>query len=324
MVQARYCAESARQDAQLLCAARAGDTGSLGQLFDRYRPHLLGAAIHLLGYRADAEDAVHDTFIAALTHLHELQDPAAVGAWLHAITRNRCLMQLRSARHCAEVDDGDAILNAMPDEARVEDAIENAQLRDWVWHALSRLPEALRSVMLLRHFGSFASYAEIAAMLDLPIGTVRSRLFEGKARLAHLLLAEAAGRAPDQQALQNERQSFLFGSIDEIFTGRRCDAYFDAHADDLLIHWAGRHTTRGVQPLRDEIEGDFDAGVVMRPERVLASGDITVLEGRFINPPHDPLHCPPGLALVMQHEAGRISRLHLYLSPRPPLSEAAA
>lgn len=75
--------------------------------------------------------------------------------------------------------------------------------------------------------------------------------------------------------------------------------------------------------LRDEIERDFDAGVVMQPERVLASGDVSVLEGRFINPPHDPFHCPPGLALVMQHRAGRVSRLHLYLSPRPPSCPAA-
>jgi RNA polymerase sigma-70 factor (ECF subfamily) len=104
----------------------------------------------------------------------------------------------------------------------------------------------------------------------------------------------------------------------EIFTHRRCDAYFDAHAPDLQIDWSGQRTTRGREALQREIEGDFDAGVVMSPQRVLASGNVSVLEGRFLNPADKPQHCPPGLALVMFHEGSRITRMNLYLSPRPP------
>src|SRR6185437_10435412 len=83
MAHVRFLSAGALQDAELVRAARAGDSTSLGILFERYRPHLLALAISLLGYRVAAEDAVHDTFVVALTRLADLKDPAAVGRWLH-------------------------------------------------------------------------------------------------------------------------------------------------------------------------------------------------------------------------------------------------
>jgi RNA polymerase sigma-70 factor (ECF subfamily) len=106
--------------------------------------------------------------------------------------------------------------------------------------------------------------------------------------------------------------------MQEIFKHRRCDAYFEAHAPDLEIDWSGKRTTYGREHLQREIERDFDDGVVMSPRRVLASGNVSVLEGQFRNPVHDPEHCPPGLALVMFHDGSQITRMNLYLSPRPP------
>jgi RNA polymerase sigma-70 factor (ECF subfamily) len=270
-----------------------------------------------LGYRAAAEDAVHDTFVTALTRLGDLEDPAAIGGWLHAILRNRCLMERRTAqrRPAAEIDP------EIPDEGRFEDCIESSQLREWVWNALSSLPETVRAAMLLRYFASFESYEEIAAILAVPVGTVRSRLFDGKARLAALLLEAAGMGAVDQRALQSERRAFFFESLQELFRSRRCDAYFEAHAEDLRIDWSGKRMTHGRLHLQKEIEGDFDDGVIMSPQRVLASGNVSILEGLFRNPADNPDHCPPGLALVMFHEGSQITRMNLHLAPRPPLPE---
>jgi RNA polymerase sigma-70 factor (ECF subfamily) len=317
MAHARFFATHALEDAELVQAVRRGDATRLGVLFARYRPHLLGQAMSLLGYRAAAEDAVHDTFVTALTRLGDLQDVAAVGGWLHATLRNRCLMERRSATRRAS-GDASTPLETIADEKRIEDCIESTQLREWVWNAIARLPEGTRAAMLLRYFASFESYEEIASILGIPVGTVRSRLFDGKARLAEQLLAAAGVAAEDQRQLQEERQAFFFESLQEIFRNRRCDAYFDAHAPDLEINWSGLRITRGREPLQREIEGDFDDGVVLSPQRLLASGNVSILEGRFLNPPHSPQHCPPGLALVMFHDRGRIARMNLHLSPRPP------
>jgi RNA polymerase sigma-70 factor (ECF subfamily) len=260
---------------------------------------------------------VHDTYVTALTHLDDLHDAAAVGGWLHAMLRNRCLMERRTAMRRSAAD-ATASLEAIPDEKRIEDCIERTQLREWVWKAIGQLPEGVRTAMLLRYFGSFASYEEIASILGIPVGTVRSRLFDGKARLADLLLKAAGVAADDQRTLEEERRAFFFESMQEIFRHRRCDAYFEAHAPDLEIDWSGTRTTCGREHLQREIEGDFDAGVVMSPQRVLASGNVSVLEGRFQNPAYDPEHCPSGLALVMFHEGSQITRMNLYLSPRSP------
>lgn len=72
-----------------------------------------------------------------------------------------------------------------------------------------------------------------------------------------------------------------------------------------------------------EIEGDLAAGVRLYPERVVSNDGITIIEGRFVNPPESPNHCPPGIALVLLGDTDRASRIHLHLSPRLPRTDDA-
>ena len=78
--------------------ARAGDMQALAGLLERCRPSLYAAAVSLLGSRADALDAVQDTFVVALLRLADLRDAKAARAWLHAVLRNVCLMRIRQRR----------------------------------------------------------------------------------------------------------------------------------------------------------------------------------------------------------------------------------
>src|SRR5262249_22100137 len=126
-------------DASLVLAAMNGCAESLGLLFERYRPQLYAAAVSLLGYTSDAEDAVHDTFLAAIARFGQLREPAAVGGWLHAILRNRCLMQRRRSKPQADGEEAERHFRELPDEERIESSIEHRQLRDWVWSALQSL-----------------------------------------------------------------------------------------------------------------------------------------------------------------------------------------
>src|SRR5215831_16025441 len=97
--------------------------------------------------------------------------------------------------------------NHMP---AAQDAAEQLALRDWVWAALAEPPEPLRLVTLLRFFGGDHSYAEIAQLCGVPVGTVRSRLHQAKAELGARLLAES-GTAPrgDGGWAQRVRASYL-------------------------------------------------------------------------------------------------------------------
>ena len=212
---------SLRSDADLVAAARQGETEALGSLFRRHRARLHAIALSLVGCSGDADDAVHDTFLTALTRLQELRDPAAVGGWLRTILRNRCLMKLRRRRPQAGPEETERVFRDMPDETRVESLIESRDLRDWVWAALTRLPEQHRATVMLRYFGGFRTYADIAAILGVPIGTVRSRLSDAKVRLSDLLLATAGLPDRDHEKLVAERRArfadplptFLLGGL---------------------------------------------------------------------------------------------------------------
>ncbi len=155
-------------DADLVRAAQGGDATSLGLLLERYRAALYGRALGILGYGPQAEDAVHDAFVVALRKIDTVGEPAAVGGWLHAVLRNVCLMRLRTGRGEIPFDETQPPTREPRSEMSVEESIDQLAMREWVWTALSELPEVLRVTAMLRYFGTHASYEEIAAILGVP------------------------------------------------------------------------------------------------------------------------------------------------------------
>ena len=93
-----YVEAIAISDAELGTLACAGDVQALAGLLERCRPSLYAAAVGLLGNRADAADAVQDTFVVALLRLGGLRQAGAARAWLHTVLRNVCLMRIRQRR----------------------------------------------------------------------------------------------------------------------------------------------------------------------------------------------------------------------------------
>jgi RNA polymerase sigma-70 factor (ECF subfamily) len=305
-------------DGELLIAARKGNVTALGLLLERHRPRLLAVALRTLGYRADAEDAVQETCLLAMQHIGALRDPEAVGAWLHAILRRACV-QLRRGRS------GEFLTDPFPEMADLgaspEERIERLELRDWIWGALQRLPEPLRVTAMLRYFGSYDSYDELAATLGIPIGTVRSRLAEARLQLADTLLASAGLIDSESRERARARERFWTEAIQDVFRRGESKNFLSHFSTDLLVVWSSGKRARGREHLAAEIEGDLSIGVRLDPERVLSSDGIAIVEGRFLNPPESPDHCPPGIALVLFGAGDQAERAHLHLSSRPPRTE---
>jgi RNA polymerase sigma-70 factor (ECF subfamily) len=155
-------------DATFARAAQAGDATGLGVLFERHRARLHAVAVNMLGHGPDADDAVQDTMLIAVRRIGELREPAAAGGWLVAILVNVCRAHLRRpARELAS--------DSIESSGVLDDTVERGALSEWVWSALERLPEPQRVAIMLRHFSSSAhSYAAIADLCDVPVGTVRS------------------------------------------------------------------------------------------------------------------------------------------------------
>lgn len=141
-----------------------------------------GYARSLLGGRADAEDAVQQAALQAWQRRAQFDPHYPFKAWWFAILRHHCLDQLRRSRRTPSAIAVDHVVVAVgPDEA----ALDRRSLET----ALARLPDAQREVLRLRYFAEL-SYQELALILDIPIGTVMSRLHLARKALAELVSAQ--------------------------------------------------------------------------------------------------------------------------------------
>ena len=305
-------------DIELVRSAQEGDSVSLGVLLERHRAPLQGSALRILGHGPDAQDAVHDTFLVALRKIDHLRDPAVVGSWLHTILRNVCLMRLRKSQGELLFDELPPRAESRAYETSVEDSIENLALREWVWTALGRLPEALQVVAVLRYFGGHASYEEISATLGLPIGTVKSRLNAAKIKLAEALLQTAGTEHSETRRLSESRDHFFRTAYDEHNRKESYDVLASAFSKDLMLSISGEPAFTGdYEFLIGDMEGDLEAGRKVYPTNVVSSKKVSVIECDVANPPGDPLHCPPAFSQVAVYHDGSIQRMYWYLAPRP-------
>jgi RNA polymerase sigma-70 factor (ECF subfamily) len=161
-----------RDDAALVAAVAMGDRQALGALYDLHAPMLLGLAKRMLGSQAAAEDLLHDVFLEAWHHAAEYSpERGAVRAWL--IVRTRCRALDRLGRGSREARVVERVLVEPGNVATHPCAagLDAARVR----RLASGLPEELSTVLELAYFEGLSS-SEIAARLDLAVGTVKSRM----------------------------------------------------------------------------------------------------------------------------------------------------
>lgn len=177
-------------DFELLRAHRAGDVDSFTRLVERFQGTLLRHARMLLmgrGSAGTADDAVQEVFLSLARNPPDLDDESIqLGAWLHRVTRNRCLDMLRSdkRRRDREVDVGTPETNSPLDPALA--AVDAQDTRGAVEASLQRLPDDQREAVSLRLLEE-RSYAEIASMTGRKIGTVGWLISQGMKALAQEL-----------------------------------------------------------------------------------------------------------------------------------------
>ena len=305
-------------DAELIRAAQRGDAMSFGILLERHRALLHALALRMLGRGPQAQDAVQDVFVIAVSSIERLREPEAVGAWLRGILRNVCLMRLREQKGEIPFDELSLHVESESPEASAEQYIDRLALREWVWTALLELPETLRITAMLRYFGSYSSYEEISAILGVPVGTVRSRLSRVKSGLAEALLRTAGLEHNEARNLMESQVRYFTEAADELNRGEGCEMFLSPFSDDPVWVYSdgtvrhGRASVVGVFK-----EGSLEAGIKLHLTNVLVSRDVTILEGDFENPPDDPFHCPPATSMVYFYHDGGIHLTHQYFASRP-------
>ena len=303
-------------DAELARAAQRGDATSLGILLERHRAPLHALALQLLGSIPEAQDAVQDAFLVALCRIDQIREPEAVGGWLRIVLRNVCLMRLRGERENIPFDEPSQYIGRSL-EPSAEESVDRLALCEWVWTALSELPEPLRVTAMLRYFGSYTSYQEISAILGVPVGTVRSRLSRVKAKLAEALLKTAGLEHDEARRITQSQTRFFVEAFDRGNRKQDHEIYASAFSDDLEMVLPDGSVLRGIGSFIQGMEEDFKAGIKLHATNVLASKDVTVVEADLENPPDDPFHCPPATSMVCFYRDGRVHRMRQYFAPGP-------
>jgi len=173
-----------------------GDASALAALVEHQRPRILGLAACFARNAADAEDLAQDILVRLVQALPRLSSPDVFDVWIYRLGRNRAVDGFRRRRFEAAwplEDEPSAVLWSLP--ARHPDAsLERADALRRLRAALRTLPPAWRRALVLRDLVEL-SYEEVAARLQLPIGTAKSQVSRGRARLASALARPPAGPA---------------------------------------------------------------------------------------------------------------------------------
>lgn len=159
-------------DRALVSRCQAGERDAFCLLLSRYRDRIVNLAFQLLSRREDAEDVAQEAFTQAFTSIKNFRGDSQFFTWLYRITVNLCLQRKRRQKPEDCLDDGVESASGTDVESQVVTKL-------LVERTLAKMSEPLRITLVLRDMQDL-SYEEIASILSIPVGTVRSRLNEAR------------------------------------------------------------------------------------------------------------------------------------------------
>jgi len=182
-------------DDQLIERTLAGETEAFGVLVRRWENPIYGLSLRMLGRDEDARDVCQETFISAYRNLRKFRGDSKFSSWLYRIALNACNSRLRRSENGLSqplepaTTDGATIEYSDPTAEDVAERMQRDQRADLVRRALHSLPAEMRQVILMKEYEEL-TFNEIAEILQIPVSTVKSRLYTGlqqmRARLEYV------------------------------------------------------------------------------------------------------------------------------------------
>ena len=181
---------------ELVQMCKAGGVRFYEPLVRAHEGHAYRLAVGLLGSTDDARDALQNAFIKAWESLHRFDASRPFGPWFSQILRNQCRDMIRKRQSSGRLEVRDERLELRPAGAATDPEWlhERREARETLWKALHEIGEEHREILVLKELEGFR-YAEIASTLDIPEGTVASRLYHARKALRAALL-EMNGEYP--------------------------------------------------------------------------------------------------------------------------------
>lgn len=167
------------EDEIIVERALTGDAEAFGEIVRRWERRIYALTYGMLGREEDARDATQETFLAAFRNLRGFRGDAKVSSWLHRIAVNQCISRQRRTKVRSESaleEDEETTSFATPVTHSPAHVAEDRQQSAAVRRAINSLPIELRQVVVMKEFEEL-TFREIADALDLPLSTVKSRLY---------------------------------------------------------------------------------------------------------------------------------------------------
>lgn len=166
-----------KKEVEILERVLAGERSAYGEVFTRHRQRAFALAYQYVQNREDAKDVVQDAFIKAYQNLEKFDMGRKFGPWLLTIVRNLSIDFLRKRRRISS----DGLPEVLPDRSPSNSPIKKV-LRKEIWKALQQLSPNQKEIIFLKDYQGH-SYVEISEILDIPLGTVMSRLHHARKSL---------------------------------------------------------------------------------------------------------------------------------------------
>ena len=185
------------RDEELVRRFLSGDRAAFVALVERHERRVYNLALRMTGREEDARDATQDALLTVLKKLSSFRGEAAFTTWLHRVTVNACYDLLRKRQRAPLLDLGEDDRPPL-EPSPAPDHADTSDLSIDVQQALSRVPDDFRVVMILHHVQDLPQ-EEVAAILGIPVGTVKSRLHRGRIALGRALgvrPVQASGERP--------------------------------------------------------------------------------------------------------------------------------
>ncbi len=190
-------------DAVLVARCKGNDLTAFDQIVERYQHKIYGYVRRLVQNETDAEDITQEVFLKALVSMNGFRQESSLQTWLFRIATNLCRDLLRRRQRergwlplwrpaDSEVGDTENSIDLPDYRDEPERLLLREELSEHLHRAINHLPIAMREVLVLHDIESL-SYEEVAQALNIPIGTVKSRLFHARAKLRNALASYVNG-----------------------------------------------------------------------------------------------------------------------------------
>jgi RNA polymerase sigma-70 factor (ECF subfamily) len=182
-----------QSDQELIREIQSGTTSSFRVLVERHKDRAFTLALRLLRHRTDAEEALQDAFLRAFQALDDFRGEAKFGTWFYKIVYNVCLTRLGRTKpdtgHFSFQDDEDEkiTLQLASDDSLPDETLEQSEFMTLISQEIERMPEHYRTIITLYYINEL-SYEEMSDILQLPLGTIKTHLFRGRALLRSTMI----------------------------------------------------------------------------------------------------------------------------------------